>query len=155
MFCAINVTWPAATLAGTAGSVGRAPRGAIPLIIWVIPMSLSVTVIGEPARAAGAEQTPREWWRVMWASTIGWPPRPAPDGWFIVLQPAKNTTAAVAKVHPRVKAQTCSVQIHRFRHARAFGPFGPSDAVRGRCSASAWHLRLVWNATSTVKTAGR
>ena len=81
MFCAINVTWPAAKLAGTAGSVGRAPRGAIPLIIWVIPMSLSVTVIGEPARAAGAEQTPREWWRVMWASTIGWPPRPAPDGW--------------------------------------------------------------------------
>jgi hypothetical protein len=59
-FATTNVTSPAATRAGKACSIIRAPIGATPPIIVVIPMSPSRTRTSCPGRVRGAEHTVRE-----------------------------------------------------------------------------------------------
>ena len=62
MFSATRLTFPGGTVPGTARSIMCAPSGALPPIIWVIPMSPSVTMTVLPGRSGGAVQVSVEKW---------------------------------------------------------------------------------------------
>jgi hypothetical protein len=77
MFSATRLTSPAGTVCGTARSIMCAPNGAVLPIIWVVPMSPSVTMTARPGRSGGAVQVNLEKWY------------PDPDQW-----PAYRVVAA-------------------------------------------------------------
>jgi hypothetical protein len=60
MFDTTRLTCPAGTVAGVTRSIMWPPNGAVPPIIWVIPMSPSITSTVVPGSDAGAAHVNRE-----------------------------------------------------------------------------------------------
>jgi len=60
MFDTMGPTCPAGTVAGGTRSIMWPPNGAVPPIIWVIPMSPSITATVVPGSEGGAEHVNRE-----------------------------------------------------------------------------------------------
>jgi len=103
MFDTTRLTWPADTVVGAALSIMGAPKGAVPDIIWVMPMSPSITFTMAPGIAVGTEQDNRA--KVYAGSAFIIPAPPPfigePVGVDAVAQPASNAPTATSSAHRR------------------------------------------------------
>ncbi len=133
----------AATVRGTARSIMCAPSGAVPPIIWVIPMSPSVTLTVRPGRPGGAVQVNLEKWYTDPPPIIPGPgcllevTDPPPivpgPGSLLEVQPASVRAAVAvtsASVLPHAEVvRMPSVQALRLGTGRVVGPGDPQPLV--------------------------